>query len=564
MANGNIVDVGNILDSAKAKEGNLASGKADADAKLIMTDEGTISVTGNIGVHGTALDNGSHADATANASAILLAPDITVSGPVTVKANAFGNGTSAHAVALLVAANSFNGTPGFENVVGDAEVHFGNAITVDASANGNNARVLHASAEALLAAESIAVDGNATVKALAVGSHANSVKADAALRARLNGFSSSTAVFHFRANGADLVDFDAGINVTANAQGKHASESIDAKAVASIGANSVDVAGPVVISALANGSSAERIRARGRVFIYGDATSISGAGAFKFSSFGAGKIHFANAINVTANAMGHDASSIIATGVVAMHAGSQNAVGSIEVDGPVTITAKALNTGATGDVNFIRSRARLIADARSSSFSNPASHSSNQSGDVNIDFKNAINVQALTKGGLIDHSANATAFAHLMGDSITVVGNIAVTANANGHGTVSSLANHVFATADLQVDGGHHSTHSVAANTGVDLHEFFGANVITLDGNVTVQGVAVGGDLANHVFASGFGRLLAEVVNVGGNVSVKGTAQELEWRGPGRDCLRRFRSRLSVRQSHFRPHPRDEVPLRRR
>ena len=63
--------------------------------------------------------------------------------------------------------------------------------------------------------------------------------------------------------------------------------------------------------------------------------------------------------------MGHDASSIIATGVVAMHAGSQNAVGSIEVDGPVTITAKALNTGATGDVNFIRSRARLIADARS-------------------------------------------------------------------------------------------------------------------------------------------------------------------------------------------------------
>ena len=54
---------------------------------------------------------------------------------------------------------------------------------------------------------------------------------------------------------------------------------------------------------------------------------------------------------------------------------------------------------------------------------------------------------------------------------------------------------------------------------------FFGANVITLDGNVTVQGVAVGGDLANHVFASGFGRLLAEVVNVGGNVSVKGTAQ---------------------------------------
>ena len=92
--------------------------------------------------------------------------------------------------------------------------------------------------------------------------------------------------FTFQANGADLVDFDAGINVTANAQGKHASESIDAKAVASIGANSVDVAGPVVISALANGSSTEKIRARGRVFIYGDATSISGAGAFKFPRLG--------------------------------------------------------------------------------------------------------------------------------------------------------------------------------------------------------------------------------------------------------------------------------------
>jgi hypothetical protein len=187
------------------------------------------------------------------------------------------------------------------------------------------------------------------------------------------------------------------------------------------------------------------------------------------------------------------------------HSSGAPITGSIEVGGPVKVTAAAINKNTSDVIAGALSQAKLIVGADYSGHASAAGHSINLEGDVNIDFENGIQVQALTHGGKIESAASALESAHLAGRDITVDGDITALASATGHGTIGDFASRVLASADLFVVGELFRASFGSLTSRVR----FGASSIKLDGNVNILAMAAGGDLNHSVRASDAGRILA-------------------------------------------------------
>src|SRR5262249_7111364 len=168
------------------------------------------------------------------------------------------------------------------------DVNLGNTINVTAITGGGASHEL-ASAEILLAGETIRVNGQVTDHASATGNFAGQIRARAVLEA-IGDVASTvgpSSSFQARVNAAEQINFVSGINVTANVGGSYAA--FVAKAVASLDGDSVTVSGPIVLNALANAQHPSgAVRARAQLFAQGSKSSSSGlsGAAFHRSEYG--------------------------------------------------------------------------------------------------------------------------------------------------------------------------------------------------------------------------------------------------------------------------------------
>ena len=507
----------------------------------------SINIAGGVDVVASARGSGVHASALVN----LHAHSIDIAGPVTVIANALN---PSDGIAAVVANATFIADAALGDGDGDSsggKLTLGNAIDVEAHANAVNAvSDVHASALASLVGMDINVTGNAKVIADAsingalVDPPSVTAKADLLVHAAPVFTSSEAASIIFDrlllgeqfANSA-VIDMHGGIDVEAHAGAIGSANEVLAVANVLLDAAHITVDGPVLVEARAYANDANNIVAVAHLNAQlGSATfsthgTLSTAGNthnFGFSGRVAGTVHvgandvtFGNTITVTAVASG-DANNATADAFTRL------AGFSVDVKGDVTVSASALNAG--GNAN---AQAKLLvdyADADITATANDAaglrswlnSHSfsgiglggnsflgnffsghSDQAvqlklrghiGGSTVNLHNGLEVRANAIGN-DGTKASAQASAILAGDSITVVGNALVSANAFGLGIDEVAAKARLVTDVIGVKG------SIAFGT---------VNGIVADGTGTFNPA----DSNGYQFDAHFGGLFASGVSV--------------------------------------------------
>jgi hypothetical protein len=507
---------GDIEVTAFAETDTTLAGNANASAALVLTaSSGTIDVEGDVKVNAQAVGGGSDS-ALANALASFQANAITVSGNVDVIANADQFGSSGEA-ARANAGLDFDADTGSIKVNGH--------VTVDATAEtfGDAEAVANANAELDASGTGdVTVNGNVDVTANAVV-HSDGGQA------------------HATAN-LDVVASDGNINVNGNigveadAFANGGTDGVTATAQAVIVASGdVTVGGNIRVTANASytGSDAgEGVRACANLDLDATSGSVSIDGGVDVAAFA----HDAGPFAATANAQAE---------IAAENNGVGSSAGNVNVNGNIDVTATASMNNVDGDDAF--ACANLDIDASSGSISvngfiNVAANAQSRGSDSAIACANAEldASSSITVNGNIDVTASANqagtngnsarACANLGLDAsfgdVTVNGHVRASANAFNAGSESAIANAnvgIFASSgDVVVRGAVvANAHATASSDGGSSGALANAQIQINGDPVTLGAVVAHATATSH--GTGFANALANVeVNAGGNVTIQG------------------------------------------
>jgi len=488
---------------------------------------GNIDIAGAVDVEASA--NGESAAAVAHVN--LFAPDhIGVNGPVSVLANAHGFGDDIQASAQLIAAQNYSHVGSHWDTDPAGSIHFGNAITVEARANGTtDPTSVDAVANVLLAADDITVTGNATVKATASASFVDHVKANAILIAE----DSSTKTAdgdsgHDFQGAASNINFAKAIDVEAKANGSHVDSSVEALGSVELFATNIHVHGTATVKATASNSS----DAPSLVTATAKLTAAEGAssnyhrvGAFTFhSNFdlkgGSGAdVTFNGPIDVEARAFGSTVEEFY--GVVRAKADVHLvASDQIYVGGNVTVFASATGHGSDSRAASVNADAGFTAVGGEVThynfFNGSGSHQHlicvTRTPASTVFLDPALTVQAEAHGHDVDLvTANAHAVMAATG-SVRVDGNAAILATANGFN-----ADSLEARATLTVE-----QCSSARFTGSTYQKFqnhFLTDRINFFRGIDIS-AKVSGSATDSLDASAVGEFYGRNVDFGGQVNV--------------------------------------------
>ena len=464
--------------------GSGSATNATANARLLVQVPVGNASLGSVTVNALAVGNGIASTHHVIANAIFSgqAQTIVVKGPATVKARASGandtfiNPMKAHAVLTAHAANAVRFESGLSasavangsgapsgpgaiqaltsvDIVAESSIDIDDHLNVGALAIGQNAGLIHATANAHLDGvangPNIFMSGSANVHATASGNHvfahSSGPVANALLTANghqesfddvtvtaLTNASANTMLASANANFQALngLDIDGIVTVKANAHDSSPSAHniaahavMSANAASTVAIDGVDVRASAVsegssvnVSAIAFANIAGTAVTVGNTIVRSLASGHGGIGVSKAtllvtdSSF----IHMSGSINVEADLVGSGFSPIGADALASLNGHT------ITVDGPTRVVAKT--TGSHAGTGSIFANALLNVHALG-----------------NAHFLNSIDVEALVNGSDA-HTINANPVVQINAASLEVDGNLKVLANAQGSSANSVIA----------------------------------------------------------------------------------------------------------------------------
>ncbi|HEX3064487.1 MAG TPA: hypothetical protein VHQ39_03350, partial [Dongiaceae bacterium] len=424
---------------------------------------------------------------------------------VTVKS---AGGGARHALFSANAANQFSAA-GF--------------VDVEAQASGHNA---NASAEAnLLANGHLTVKGAVTVLANANGSSGSDHANATLIAAQAHSVIGNNVV----TNAASSVVIGGALNIAAVAKDDDsgAAAQAAARSLALFAGRQVHVGGVARVKATASGSNSHSGTGLANGNILACATLLAGDGTLNVAHgywrthLGAKHVHFENAIDVEARAIG-DSNLINA---VKAHASAELYGVAIAVDGEATVKATTEGSGAWNDI----AATRLIV-AGSANSQNYGALLRDFRGGV-FAFGEGIDVEAHAHGNSIGHAADALAFAGFAGSDVAINGNVTMLADATGHGRAGDPASTVWADVHFAIGteirrndtaAGFYGSSGVPRNFARSVHIGGGITLEAIDSGSYLQGQGVYGNATGDIRGA---RAKPFEITVNGPVTV----QTLTW-----------------------------------
>jgi hypothetical protein len=508
----------------------------------------------NVGAFAKGSYLGGEGTAEADANVRLVAEDeIYVGGPINVTASATGHDGDRVIADAQFAAFGFAGSHSYGSYFdafreGAGFIFLDPDLNVTAKASGNGIdSVVEASAQGLLAAEYIRVDGNVNVMATASGTDARHVRALANLIAEGASYGSRSSDGTYQAHiGFGSVNFLRPIDVQAKAIGSSDS-TIEASAAAQFYDRNILVQDQVTVKATASNSgdrTVNDVRSRARLIAAeGMSSGHNNSGSYEgnwsrtlggFASvdnYFLVNIDFEKGIDVQAVTNGQSIDGV-AEASAFVHLAGQN----IAVDGNITVLASATGhgSGSTADSrgSAVFARSGLFVDGGSYYHHSDYGYSSlRESFSAHeITLGGAIDVEAHAKGTAMQYSIEALATVHLLaatydgfGGTISVAGPIKVLATAVNNGFDTEEVDGVRARAYfvtgsyINVQYWDHGYYSNALVEGEN-------DSVTLAKTLDVEAMANGGNLGSTAEARSVVALTGYDVTVDGNVTEKASA----------------------------------------